>query len=1848
MTATDISNRTLGFIRNLLLLFFIANVFSCKKKTEKEIATENYSQLQKYHDYITDITQGTVSAYGQVFVVLKNPVAGWSDNQELPSGLLKVSPRVKGKVIASSNRVISFQPDDAFDSNTAYTFTLDLGALVDTLPKDLEDEFVFSVKTPELLFSLQTSALQSYSKEWQYIEGDIIASDQITREVAERLVTAIQKEKALKIRFDKLPAQSRQLHFRIDSIQRFEEDSEVALTWSGKEIGADSEGKDKILIPGRDHFTVLSAAVAKTEDQYIEINFSDPLEKGQNLQGLVTLENNSSPKFTIDQNVLKVYPKEDIKGSILLTVYQGIQSTYGYKLKNTYTETISFQQPKPEIKLLQSGTILPTSDNLKFNFEAINLRAVDVEVVKIYENNILQFLQTNALNGTYNIKQVGRPVAKKRIELQQNTSSAPKWNAYSIDLKTLITPDPGALYQVQLSYNRSYSTYACEGYVQEELPEETTNVNYDEAMETSYWDGAENYNEYYDYDWNQRDNPCDHSYYRNKQIAANILATNLGVTVKKGTKHEYIVAVSDIVSTKPIPGATVTFYDYQQQKLGETKTDDDGLAVRKIKRPAYFAVVTSGKQYTYVKLNDGNALSISKFDVAGVKLKKGIKGYLYGERGVWRPGDTLFLSFMLNDVANPLPKNHPVKFELRDPYGKVVYEKTATGGETNFYTFPVTTSPEAPTGNWQARVKVGGASFSKALKIETIKPNRLKIKMEVEDEILRTSKPMSGNVSVKWLHGAIAKNLAVDINARFSPKKTTFKTFPNYIFDDPARTFGTEEQLVYQGRVDDKGEATFFVKPSIENQAAGLLKASFITKVYENGGDFSTDVSTKTVSPYPTYVGLNAPKGDKARGMLLTDTKHTFEVATVDENGKPKAVQGLKAYVYKVNWRWWWDTSEDNLSSYNQGSSNNKIFETTVQTNASGKGIFAFELKYPEWGRYLVRVVDPKGGHATGKTVYMDWPGWAGKSRKNDPSAATMLVFSTDKETYNVGEKAVVTFPSAAGGRALVTVENGSEVLNTMWVETKDQQTRFEIEIQEEYTPNVYVHISLIQPHAQTKNDLPIRLYGVVPIAVENPDTHLQPELRMPEVLRPEETVMVQVSERNQKAMTYSLAIVDEGLLDLTRFSTPTPWQTFYAREALGVKTWDIYDDVIGAYGGSISQIFSIGGDAEAAGSKSKKANRFKPMVIYQGPFELKAGETRNHTIRVPKYIGSVRTMVVAMNAGQEAFGHTEKTTPVRKPLMVLSSLPRKITLGEKVTVPVTVFAMENKVKSVDVRLKPNKGFKVLGNTSQQLSFRQPDEKTAFFEIEVLENAARTVIEVQASGNGERASYSIPIDIVNPNPVTTESRTIVVEPNSMQEFDTEAFGIKGSNYVTLEFSSLPPMNSSERLAYLVRYPHGCVEQTTSGAFPQLYLGSVIELSTKQKNEIQRNVEGAINRLKQFIQPNGGLSYWPGQPSADDWGTSYAGHFLLEANRKGYVLPIGFKSSWIQYQQQQAKRWQKGSNELAQAYRLYTLALADSPDLASMNRFKEIVHTNEAKLRLAAAYALAGQFSAAKQLAQTASLTFPDAQHSHYTYGSATRNRAMALETMIGVDDKRKAQELAETIAKDLSSSKWMSTQTTAYALLAMSKYAAFVGGKGIDIQYTINKQQNKIRSGKAIAKSARSSFGGTLPVQVRNNGSNTIFATIVQEGILPVGKERVFQRKLKAIIDYKDREGKILNPAALSQGMDFVAEVTITNTSNTTVKNLALTEVFPSGWEVVNTRFTDFGSYKANEVTYTDIRDDRVNFYFDLKAGESKTVVLLLNASYLGNYYLPGIQCEAMYDNDYAVRTKGRWVVVKK
>ncbi len=1854
-------------MKNLHCLFAFAIVLllsSCGSKNDPS-ETDN---LFKFKEYISYNTYGNQSIASPIRIELSQHLDEFDIDQELPPEYLKIMPRTEGKLVIENGSTLLFQPTEYLKPDTEYTVTVRLNELYENIEKEFKN-YTFSFKTITPNFKIDLDNLQSYSKKWQYVNGTLEASDLISLEKAKQLVSVNQNKEALKIKWASEDGYARFFNFTIDSIQRKTDDSKIEIRWDGKAIDSDTKGTYNFAIPGQNNFTVVDVKSSLSPQASLSVNFSDPIEESQNFAGLVAIENTTNLRFEVDGNVLHVYPPNRVIGNVRVTIFNGIKNTENFKLKKEFSELVSFEQLKPAVRLISNGTILPNAASTPLYFEAVNLSAVDVRVVKIFEDNMLQFLQSSNLNNPnyYDIRKVGRRVAKKTINLQGNSiGDNGLWKAYAINLSEFFNADPGALYRIELSFKKEYSSYDCaaastegpqddeeyygdEYYYEEDYGDISTGD--EDEREERYWDNELYRWRNYTYNWQQRDNPCHQAYYNeDRVISTNILGSDLGLIVKKGNNRTYHFAANNLLTTEPMNDVKIKLFNYQQQLIGTVTTESNGLTIYDSDKTAAFAIAQKGNNYAYAKLEDGNALSLSNFDVSGQQLQKGLKGFLYTERGVHRPGDHIHLTFVLNDLANPLPKNHPVKLEVTDARGKLVQRKVVNNGVNGFYYFPIKTEASSPTGNWNATVTVGGVQFNKSLKVATIKPNRLKIKLDFEDEILDASKPVKGTVTGLWLHGAPARNLKVEMNATLRTTNTAFKAFKNYNFNDPIRTFDEVEIPVTDTKLSAEGFASFSENFEIGNKAPGMLKATFLTKVFEGGGDFSIDVFSKNLAPFSHFVGLRSPEAHRY-GSYFTDENTVFNIACVDAQGNASGNREIEVKVFRIEWRWWWNRSRDNLSRYESSSIHRPVKEFKVTTNGSGKANFTLNIPEDEGGRYLIRVIDTQSGHATGRITYFYRNWWKAPVDGNSESSK-MLVFSADKEQYTVGEEATITFPSGSEGRALLSVENGTEVLSTHWIETHKGETKATVKITKEMAPNVYVNISLLQPHEQTKNDLPIRLYGVIPLLIEDPATVLHPKLEMPEVLKPEEKFVVKVSEVDNKPMTYTIAMVDEGLLDLTRFATPKIHEAFYTREALGVKTFDIYDYVIGAYSGSVNNIYAIGGGDEAAGAKNRKADRFKPVVKYLGPFELKKGEKASHEITMPNYIGSVRTMVIAGENPKSAYGKTEKTSPVRKPLMVLASLPRKLSPGEKVTLPVTVFAMEQKVKNAAISVKVSDALKPVSGVTKNISFSQPGEQIVNFEFEVLPAKTLQTIEVVASGSGETARYKVEIDVENPNPISQKTVQYTLSENGKETIDFETFGVAGSNGALLEFSTLPPMNFGKRLEYLIRYPHGCVEQTTSAAFPQLFLADVFDITFDKKKEIQKNIEAAIKKLGTFQNTSGGLSYWPGESESNQWSTNYVGHFMLEAKQKGYALPITFMSNWLRYQQNTARQWRNSNtpynSSLIQAYRLYTLALSGQPELAAMNRLRESKHmSNDAKWRLAAAYALAGKKNVAAQIAQTANIDFQPQRYDYYTYGSPFRNKAMALETMVLLEDP-KQREVALSLAKALTSQRWYSTQETAYGLLAMAKMVNKNGGKAMELSFAQNGKVTTVKTDRAVAQREIGVLMGENSVTVTNAKGNVVYVTLVQKGKLPLGKELTEQRNITVRSQYLDGEDNPLAISKLRQGTEITAKVVVTNTSGDYIDNIALSQIFPSGWEIVNTSFTELGGGAKGNARYTDIRDDRVNFYFDLRSKKSKTFTVKLNASYLGKYYLPGAQAEAMYDNTYYARNKGQWIEVEQ
>ena len=1869
------TTRSISATGLLLLIMMTVGLYSCTR-TQKDIIPS-----ADYAPYVNAYTGGVISQNSTIRIELTHDQPMVDLNSELKNNPFSFSPSLKGKAYWVSNNTIEFVPEEGtLKPGTLYEGTFQLGDFIEVDKKLKEFNFSFRVQERNFTLQLESLPITATQPDEINIKGEIRFSDVVKKEEVEKMLTASDGKKSYPVEVTATDNLTR-YQFSIRQIPREADDYPLTITANGNPAGIDRKQSEEVLIPAKDCFRFMSAERIEQPENGIEIVFSAPLSTTQDLKGLIEIPEVSSSIFQISENRVFIYFEANTQNKLTLNIHEGVKDSQGKALGTSHTISFSEVSLKPQVEMSTSAAILPDSKSLIIPFRAVNLYAVDLSVIRVFENNVLMFMQTYSLASANELRRSGRLVYKKTLWLAKDASKdIHHWGDYSIDLAGLIHQEPGAIYRVILSFRQEYSAYPCGGNENQDMKFADSNTSdgltkvsgsvlseEDEAI----WNTPEAYYYYSGgtmdwsvYRWTERDNPCHPSYYMNSDriAACNVFASNLGMIVKRNSLNKLWIAVSNILDTKPIGKAQVTAYNFQLQPIGKGETNGDGFVEITPKGVPFIIVAESEKQKAYVRVVDGEEQSVSRFDVGGKDIQKGLKGFIYGERGVWRPGDTLHISFILEDREKRIPDKHPVALEIYNPRGQFYTKMISTQGMNGFYTFDVPTQATDPTGLWNAYIKVGGTTFHKGLRIETIKPNRLKINLALPKILQATDKDVYAPLTSTWLTGATASKLKAKIEMSLSKVNTQFKNYGQYIFNNPATNFTTIKTDVFDGTLDAEGKASVTLKVPTATEAPGMLNATFTTRVFEPGGDASIYTQTIPFSPFTSYVGinLNQPKGK----YIETDKDHVFDIVTVNTQGQLVNRTNLEYKIYRIGWSWWWENSGESFGTYINNSSITPVASGNLQTRG-GKASFKFRVDYPSWGRYLVYVKDKESGHATGGTVYIDWPEWRGRSSKTDPSGIKMLAFSLNKDSYEIGETATAIIPAAAGGRALVSIENGSTVLRQEWIEVSNGgDTKYTFKITPEMTPNVYLHISLLQPHAQTVNDLPIRMYGVVPVFVTNSQTVLQPQIQMPEVLRPETNFNVTVSEKSGKPMTYTLAIVDDGLLDLTNFKTPDPWNDFYSREALGIRTWDMYDNVLGASSGSYSSLFSTGGDATLKPADAK-ANRFKPVVKFIGPFYLGKGKSQTHTLKLPMYVGSVRAMVVAGQDG--AYGNAEKTAFVRTPLMMLSTLPRVLSIQEEITVPVNIFAMENQVKNVTVSLQVSGGgVQIVGANQQSLKFTQPGDQLVFFTLKTGSKTGKATIHLTANGGGQQTKETIEIDVRNPNPVVTLRNSQWIEAGQSKELSYNLSSSSTNNQIKLEVSRIPSVDISRRFDFLYNYQHHCTEQLTSKALPLLFVAQFKTIDKTEAEKIKTNVQEAIRQIYGRQLPNGGFVYWPGNAVADEWISSYAGMFLTLAQEKGYAVHANVLNKWKRFQRaaaqnwrmpQEASGWQQWQSELQQAFRLYTLALAGVPEYGAMNRMKEQTGLSiQAKWRLAAAYALTGKMKPAEELVYNVETTVNPYSSMNQIYGSSDRDEAMILETLILMNRERDALQQAKVVSKNLSQEDWFSTQSTAFALMAMGRLAEKLSGT-LDFVWSWNdKQQPAVKSAKAVFEKEIATTPKSGTVSVKNQGKGALSVDLITRTQLLNDTLPAISDNLRMDIRYANLNGTPLSVNDIIQGTDFMAITSISNISGTSdYTNLALTHIIPSGWEIYNERMVapktenvaaDGSGQSVSKYSYQDIRDDRVLTYFNLRRGETKVFTVRLQATYAGNFILPAVQCEAMYDVNVQARSKaGRTTV---
>lgn len=1838
-------------MRIILILSTLSIILnSCKDTSNQRLPDVEFAA------YIGSFTHGLIPADAPLNISLSfDPQLEEEAGEEIKTALFSFQPAVKGKTYRIDERSIRFIPDNGWpmDANISVSFFLNKLAQV---PEKFHI-FRFSVQTQPFSMDVSEAVLlaQSDTETHLYrLKGTIYVSQKVDESKLKEAFTlkAANKQYSVKIAKGSNPLE---YQYTADSIERTDKATSLELIWNATKLGGKQRDMYSLTLHPRGVFKHLKTAVSQNPDQSIILYFTDLIDKEQAFDGLIQLQPEQQLQFNINKNSIEIFSPGTFGGDYVLRIAAALRNLQQQQLTEDIVENISFRQLLPEARFTGNSTIITSQGKNQITFQTIGLRAVDIQVVKIFNNNILQFLQWNNLDGSDDLRRVGRVVAKQQLIFPTlKTATHRHWQSWSADLKEIIGKDEGAIYRVFLTFRKSYAVAVCENE-NIEIPIEPAGVS-DEDL--SNWGNNYYYDPSYyypgDFNWMQRDNPCSNSYYYYERFPArNFISSNLGLIAKQADlqTNEYSFYVNHLETTEPMNGVRVELFDFQQQSLGSGSTNAAGMVKIKTDRIVPFiAVASQGRQKMWLKMDESSALPVSRFDVDGKAYERGMKGFLFNDRGVYRPGDTLFLGFVLRTSGDALPASYPLNLELTNARQQVVARQTAQQTQDGMVLFKVATTADAPTGLWLARVKAGNVSFEKRIRVETVMPNRLKIAFNFGNSpLLPNDKQKQVSLKANWLHGAVASGFGTSLTQTIQPADVRFDDYSSYIFSDPTMYAGDASQTIIEGKTDNQGLWQFRLDLPQHRNIRSMLRLQWQARVSEPGGGFSSSLHTMDYLPYSHYLGLQLPK-PHSRGYITTDQTHDIQIVRLNTKAEPTGNKQLRVQVYKLDWSWWWSGDAQSRAAF-VSTYNAQLVRDEFVSLRQGKGVYSWRLDYPEWGNFFIRISDPDGGHSTGQTVYMDWPDSFSRHGRKLEGGPSLLSLSTDKKSYSIGDKAIISFQSPGKGRVLVSVESGSKQLHSWWMDAKEGETAVTVPLSELHSPNIFVHLSMLQPVGQLENDMPVRAYGIVNLSAENPASRLHPEILSVAEASTGKPIEIGIKESKGRSMTYVLAVVDEGLIDLTGFKTPDPHAFFYAKEALGLSTWDMYDYVLGAYGGRIEQVFAIGGDENIPDREKARQSRFTPVVRVMGPFTLKAGEQKKHSITVDNYIGSLKAMVVAVSG--RSFGSAEKQIAIKQPLMVLSTLPRLLRPMDEVNMPVTVFSTTKSKQDVEIEVIVNGEITLSGSNKQRLTLEGEVEKMAYFRIKAGKNSGKGSVLVKVNSGQNSASHSIDLVIQNPNVRAFHTETQLIEPNTEISFSPSYPGLPISHQLRLEAAILPPVNLGSRLQQLLQYPYGCTEQITAQGFAQLYLDKTISLSAQEKTQQHQSLLNAIRQINTRQNADGSIAYWPGSPYVHEWSEVFAGHFMVLASRAGKSVPGLFVRQWTKNQRAKSAQWkaaitgETNNNDMVQAYRLYVLALAGEPQMSAMNRLREQKSISmQASGLLAAAYALSGQKEAAKALAFGKSWNVQETEQLVQTFGSSLRDKALRIETLLLLGESTMAFPLLKEISDVLNGTDWQSTQSTAWGLYVWQNYALQYGNKA-SASFTVTAaKETTYQFNQSIFQLPLD--GSPAKLRLRNTGNQPLYISATASGIPAIDEFIQLESGIGLSINYIGANGQSIQPGSLLQGSSFRMQVEVTNNTHQKVEFLALNQLIPTGWEIINTRLNESVESAVN-ADYMDIRDDRVVYFFDLEAGQKRSFTSDLIAAYEGRFLLPSVRCEAMYDRRINAVKGGRFVeVVRK
>ncbi len=1322
-----------------------------------------------------------------------------------------------------------------------------------------------------------------------------------------------------------------------------------------------------------------------------------------------------------------------------------------------------------------------------------------------------------------------------------------------------------------------------------------------------------------------------------------ISLSDLGLIAKEGTEKLYVFANS-IRTAKAAGGVNVAVYANNNQLIGTATTNADGVAEITYAKNEFsgfkpaMVVAKTDDDFNYLPFNN-TRVNTSRFDVGGKRNNpSGLDAFVYAERDIYRPGEKVNFAVVIRDREWKSPGDMLLKLKFVMPNGKELRTFRKSLNEEGAAEASVDIATSAITGSYTLEVYTSADVLlaSKNFSVEEFVPDRIRVNAKLDRAALKPGDKTALTINASNFFGPPAANRNYETEIQVKQKNFSPEKFADFDFS-LANLQTYFEKIFREGKTNAEGNANEQYEVPAAYANRGVLQASFYTTVFDETGRPVSRAASADIFTQDVFIGL------KQDGYYYYALNQPIKFLLTAVNKDGHAASGAaRIEVIKREYR---TVLAKSGSYFRYESQQDDKLVTESAVNIGSNTTYTFIPRSP--GNYELRIYRPSASSYVKRNFY-SYGGWGVTGNSFDVNTEGNIDIEIEKKTYFSGETVKAFFKTPFSGRMLVTMET-DKLISHQYVEVNNRVAEVELKLTGEHVPNVYITATLIKPHEVS--DIPLTVAtGFRNVTVEEKNRKIAVEIAAQKSVRSKTKQQVKV--KAAPGSYVSLSAVDNGVLQVTDFKTPDPYTYFYQKKALQVNAYNIYPLLFAEMRARLS---STGGDGELSMEKRVNpmpAKRVKVVSYWSGIKKANNSGEATFELDIPQFSGELRLMAVAFKG--QSFGGADNTITVADPVVISAALPRFLSPGDTVLVPVTLSNTTDKAATVSADISSDGAIKVLGSKSQPVSLAAKSEGRAVFSLVANPDMGIAKVNVTVSGMGEKFTDVTEIAVRPPSTLQKSTGSGSITGGSNQQISIGLGDyIESSTDYSLVISRSPALELGEHLRYLVQYPYGCTEQTVSAAFPQLYYGDMadlMQLNTRQSLNANSNILEAIRKIRMRQLYNGALTLWDGGGIEDWWTTVYAAHFLLEARKAGFDVDNSLLSTMLNYLNNRLKNKQTityyynrdQNKKIAPkevAYSLYVLALANRSNVPTMNYYK----ANQALLALDSRYLLSAAYAAAgdkKSFAAMLPSTFSGEESVPQTggsYYSDVRDEAIALNALIDTDPAHpQIAVMAKHVSDKLKSRQWLSTQERSFAFLALGKLSRSAAKSDVSAEVRVN--------GKTIAKVDGGQWKGDKAALKGNNieivtkGNGRLYFFWQAEGISKSGAYNEEDSYLKVRKRFYNRYGQPITSNIFKQNDLVIVGITLERTYSGSVDNVVITDLLPAGFEIENPRTKEIPGmdWIKDGLTPTalDVRDDRIHFFVDA-TNNKQTYYYAVRAVSPGNYKMGPVSADAMYNGEY-------------